>query len=339
LATQDFDIKDSATRSSARYQLEEQLGAGTVGTVYRARNVDTGQRVALKVLLPSACKNDQIRARFLREMYVLERLSHPNIVRCYGGGQMDHQLFFAMDIIDGGSIRQVIDAHGKIPWPQAVRWSIRVLSALQHAHNHGVIHRDIKPSNLFLTTDGRIVLGDFGIAFDVEGSDITLDGLTVGTVASPAPEQTRGEREITGKSDIYSYGCVLFEMLTGRLPYRGRSYAQIIDGHLNQPVPNVNEAGAHCPGWLDEIVYQMMQKDPAARPFNARSVEGYLMDHLDRAEAGQQPNGQQAEEFRPYEQWSSSPYDLGRISAGRMLALAAMVLVLAMLTIAAALQH
>jgi len=315
-------------KRSPRYEPGEKLGDGTVGSVYRARNPDTGQVVALKVLLPNVCKQEQVRARFLREMYVLEKLSHRNIVRYYGGGQTGSQLFYAMELLDGGSIKDLILAHGKLPWRESVRWAIRILSALQHAHNHGIIHRDIKPSNLFLTREGRIVLGDFGIAFDVEGADITHDGMAVGTLAYSSPEQIRGDRGIGGQADLYSLGCVLFEMLTGRLPFRGTSFAQLMHGHLHDPPPHVNDHGAGCPGWLDEIIWQMMQKDPGARPFNARAVEGYLMDHLAEQE-GEASVWSKDDHLRDLVAADANPFDLSTVPASRWLALAGLLILLA----------
>ena len=127
----------------------EQIGNGTVGTVYRAVRKPTGQTVALKLLLPAASHDKQISARFEREMVILERLNHPNIVNYYGGGIHDGQLFYAMELVEGGSLRDVLTRNGNITWDEAVECGWQVCSALQHAHNHGVIHRDLKPANLF----------------------------------------------------------------------------------------------------------------------------------------------------------------------------------------------
>ncbi|MCA9260566.1 MAG: serine/threonine protein kinase, partial [Planctomycetales bacterium] len=193
------------------FKLGDPLGVGTVGTVYRATSEDLDTPVAVKILHPNVAHDDQIVDRFQREIVIMERLNHPHIVRHYGGGVMDGQYFYAMQLLDHGSLKDRLQQHGRLPWAQAAAYAAQIASALQHAHNHGIIHRDLKPSNLFFAEDGRIVLGDFGIAHDMHDTDITADGITVGTYAYMSPEQICADGEITGKADIYSLGCVLYE--------------------------------------------------------------------------------------------------------------------------------
>jgi len=259
------------------YRTTEVIGVGSVGSIYCADDTRNKQRVALKILLPEVSQDEIIFSRFKREMMVLERLDHPHIINYYGGGEHEGQLYYAMELVEGGSVKRVIQEHGRIPWREAVEIGRQVASALQHAHNHGVIHRDLKPGNLFLTSDGQIKLGDFGIARDTHSADLTGQGMTVGTYAYMSPEQITGEEAVTGKADLYSFGCVMYEMLTGRQPFEGENFAQIFSQHLNKTPPPIAQQGVRCPEALEKLVFQLLEKDPEKRPFNARAVQADLM--------------------------------------------------------------
>lgn len=270
----------------ATFELGDQLGAGTVGVVYHATSPDLPHPVALKLLSPTVQGDDAIVERFQREIVVMERLNHPHIVRTYGGGQLEGQLFYAMQLLKYGSLKDRLK-RGPLPWPQAAAYAVQVASALQHAHNHGIVHRDLKPSNLFFNEDGDLVLGDFGIARDMHAqADITQHGMTVGTFSYMSPEQITADARIDGKADLYSLGCVLFEMLTARPPYRGATFAQVWDQHLNADPASVRAAQTDagvpvsCPEWLDELIQQLLAKKADDRPFSARAVEGNLLQHL-----------------------------------------------------------
>ncbi len=262
------------------YTLAEQLGAGTVGVVYRATCPELDHPVAIKLLHPSVTGNKVIVDRFEREIQIMERLNHPHIVRHFGGGQMDGRLYYAMQLLKHGNLKQHLETYGPLPWPQTAAFGVQIASALQHAHNHGVIHRDLKPSNLFFDDKGDLVLGDFGIARDSYASDITDQGMTVGTYSYMSPEQITADGHISGKADLYSLGCVLFEMLTGRPPYQGANFAQVWDQHMHSDPPSVRAAGVDCPEWLDELIQKLLAKKPDDRPFNARAVEGILLQNL-----------------------------------------------------------
>ncbi|REK25292.1 MAG: serine/threonine protein kinase [Planctomycetota bacterium] len=274
------------------FKLGELLGTGTVGTVYAAEDRTTGQEVAVKILLPEVSLDRNIVARFEREMLILSKLSHPNIIRYYGGGGHDfdrqgataagghgvHRLFYAMELVHGGSLKQVLTS-GKLPWQQAVRYGIKVCSALQHAHNYGIVHRDLKPGNLYLTYNGELKLGDFGIALDTGEASLTATGLIVGSYLYMAPEQIRGETgRIGNQTDLYALGCILYEMLVGRPPFQGATFAQIFDQHLkDDPVP-LAELDPSLPKSLCDIVMQCLAKNPYQRPLNARHVQGVLSE-------------------------------------------------------------
>ena len=266
--------------TKAEFRLGDPLGVGTVGTVFRAESDDIEGPVAVKILHPNVAHDPLIVDRFQREIQVMERLSHPYIVTYYGGGIMDGQYFYAMQLLENGSLKDRIKQYGPLKWQQAAAYATQIASALQHAHNHGVTHRDLKPSNLFFGTDGRLVLGDFGIAHDEDDTDITATGITVGTYAYMAPEQICADGTITNKSDLYSLGCVLYEMLTGSPPYKGANFAQIWDQHLHSSPKSMAECGIECPSWLQEVLDELLAKAPEDRPFNARAVQGRIKEHL-----------------------------------------------------------
>lgn len=267
--------------TAATFKLLEPLGVGTVGTVYRAESPDIDRPVAVKLLHPTIAHDENIVNRFQREIVIMERLNHPHIVRNYGGGLMDGQYFYAMQLLDQGSLKERLNQRGPLPWPQAAAFSAQIASALQHAHNHGIIHRDLKASNLFFDDKGAIVLGDFGIARDTHEADVTADGITVGTYAYMSPEQICADKEISGKADLYSLGCAMYEMLTGKPPFQGVNFAQIWDQHLHKQPPGLREQGIDCPEWLEKLIMQLLEKDPERRPFNARAVQGLIKDHLE----------------------------------------------------------
>ena len=266
--------------TAATFHLKELIGSGTVGAVYRAESPDLEGPVAIKLLHPTVSHDRDIVDRFQREIVIMERLNHPHIIRHYGGGLMDGQFFYAMQLLNHGSLKQRLKQHGPLPWQQVATYGAQIASALQHAHNFGIIHRDLKPSNLFFDSESRLYLGDFGIALDTHDADITADGITVGTYAYMAPEQICAEDSITGKADLYSLGCVMVEMLTGQPPFVGANFAQIWDQHLHHQPQGLRTSGVDCPEWLEELIMELLAKDPLQRPFNARAVQGILLEHL-----------------------------------------------------------
>ena len=266
--------------TAATFKLLEPLGVGTVGTVYRAESPDVNEPVAVKLLHPTIAHDENIVDRFQREIVIMERLSHPHIVRNYGGGLLDGQYFYAMQLLNHGTLKDRLHKYGPLPWPQAAAYATQIASALQHAHNHGIIHRDLKASNLFFGEDGQLILGDFGIARDTHEADVTADGITVGTYAYMSPEQICADKNLTGQADLYSLGCVIYEMLTGKPPFLGANFAQIWDQHLHSEPKGLAEQGVDCPRWLEETVMKLLEKEPQKRPFNARAVQGLIKDHL-----------------------------------------------------------
>jgi serine/threonine protein kinase len=266
--------------TAATFRLGEPIGVGTMGTVYRAESDDVAGPVAVKILHPTFSDDARIVDRFQREIVIMERLHHPNIVRHYGGGVMNGQFFYAMELLDHGTLKDRLRDQGPMDWPQAAGHMAQIAGALQHAHNHSVIHRDLKPSNLFFADDGRLILGDFGIALDTADADASADGVTAGTYAYMSPEQIGADRMISGKSDLYSLGCVSYEMLTGQPPFAGANFAQVWDQHLHAAPRPLSEQGVDAPAWLEGLVLQLLEKQPHKRPFNARAVQGRIRDGL-----------------------------------------------------------
>jgi serine/threonine protein kinase len=187
-----------------------------------------------------------------------------------------------MELVEGGSVRDLLDSHGSLAWQVVLNAAAQVCSALQCAHNHGIIHRDLKPGNLFLTRDGAIKLGDFGIARDVSATDLTGHGLTVGTHAYMAPEQITGDAGISGKADLYALGCCLYEMLTGQKPFIAENFPQLFEQHLRAQPPKPSRIVPQCPPELDEVIVHLLAKKPGDRPFNAREVQGRMLRMMDK---------------------------------------------------------
>jgi len=211
-----------------RYRIKRELGAGGMARVYLAHDVRHDRLVAIKVMRPDVAHTVGAE-RFLREIHLAARLSHPHILPLHDSGEAEGLLFYVMPNVDGPSLRERMKAVGKLPINEAVRITQEVAGALDYAHRHGVVHRDIKPENIMLH-EGRALVTDFGIGKAVgavEGAVFTQSGTTVGTPAYMSPEQAAGE-SVDGRSDIYSLGCVLYEMLTGEPPFTGPTVQAVI---------------------------------------------------------------------------------------------------------------
>ncbi|MDH3198386.1 MAG: protein kinase, partial [Candidatus Krumholzibacteria bacterium] len=246
--------------------------------------------VALKFLPDSAVASDEDRARFVREAQDAAALDHPNICTIYEIGEADGQLFIAMAFVDDESVKERIDRDGALPPAEAIRIAIQVADALAAAHEHGIVHRDIKSANVMLTAKGRALVMDFGLAERMDRVQVTPDSSTLGTVAYGAPEQARGE-SVDHRSDIWSLGVTLYEMLTGSLPFRGDYESAVVYSVLNQAPSPPSSVGKGLSPELDAIVVKMLAKDPAQRYARADEVARELRRMLamldpDTADAG-----------------------------------------------------
>lgn len=260
-------------RKIGPFQIEDKLGVGGMGIVYRATYLKTGQVVALKALAPELCADPKIAKRFEREMEILKKLKHPNIIKYYGGVSTPNQQFYAMEMIAGGGLDLLLRKKGRFTWEETVDYSIQIAKALEYAHNAGVIHRDLKPANLLVTKDGVLKLTDFGIARDSQATQLTQAGKTVGTLAYMAPEQITGKTPITRRTDLYALGCLMFQLMTGRTPFESATQPELLFKHLDETPPSVREFNPDCPRYLEVLIADLMEKDPNDRPFDALSVQ------------------------------------------------------------------
>lgn len=260
----------------AHYEVLSSLGIGAVGSVYRARDTESGASVALKLLHPTSQNTVDVQRRFIREVTVLQKLDHPNIVQYYDCGIHEGQYFLAMEQVDCGTLKDVLKGGRVLPWRDAVDVAIQICAALEVAHAKGVIHRDLKPANLFLSKDGLVKVGDFGLARAEDLSRLTEAGTTVGTCRYMPPEQIAGEERLTGAVDLYALGCLLFEMLVGRSPFDGTTLVMVFEKHMFADPENPCDLIAGCPADLGELVLKLLAKEPANRPPSAAIVKDWL---------------------------------------------------------------
>jgi serine/threonine-protein kinase len=263
------------------YEVFSKLGQGGTAAVFKAVQKSMGRPVALKILLPSMVKHKRYIKRFLKEAEMAGKLNHKNIVKAIDAGQHGGYYYLAMEFIEGESLTAMVRRLGALDEWTALKITLEIGAALNHAHRHGIIHRDVKPQNIFVTKDGTAKLGDLGLARATisEGDDVTRHGWTVGTPNYMSPEQARGE-EADARSDIYSLGATLFHMLVGRPPYVGSTPAEIMAKVVKEPIdwprekrrdlskaPRLRGPGAgyncHC-GWQEPVRYPR-----AARPQEA----------------------------------------------------------------------
>lgn len=253
------------------FELQEKIGEGGMGIVYQARYVKDDRLFAVK-LIPAEITNKTLIARFEREIEILKTLRHPNIVRAFGGVCEDKQRFYAMELVDGGTLWDKIQTHGFLPWEKVTDWGQQMCAALAYAHAKGIIHRDVKPNNFLVTKAGQLKLSDFGLVSVMSEAKLTADGRTLGTVQYMSPEQIRGKPPLTPATDIYSLGCVFYEMLTGQPPYVGENPGPIMHAHLHDIPRPISEVNKDCPVTLERLVLQMVEKDPEQRPASAEEV-------------------------------------------------------------------
>jgi serine/threonine-protein kinase len=263
-----------------KWILDREIGRGGMGSVYLAHEEGSGRQGAVKVLAAELARETGFLQRFQREIEVLSRLSHPNIVRFYESGAENGLSYYAMEYVDGESFEQLLQERGRLPWKEVLDAALQVCPALKHAHDHGVIHRDLKPPNLLRTPTGVIKLTDFGIAKVFAGRPLTSTGGIVGTVEYLSPEQASG-KPATKRSDLYSLGAVLYTLVTGRTPFEGKTAADILHKHLYARFEKPNKLLPEIPYELDDIICQLLEKDPAKRPADSLVLHR-LLDSLRR---------------------------------------------------------
>jgi len=251
---------------SDRYTLERELGRGGMATIYLAREVGDGQAVAIKAIhrnLGSAIGVE----RFRREMGIVASLSHPRIVPLYDSGSAGEVLYYIMPYVEGESLFQRLQREKRLPLDDALQITHDVAGALGYAHSRGILHRDVKPENILLVT-GHALVADFGLARAIGAADhrkLTQTGTIVGTVYYMSQEQLSEERDLDQRVDIYSLGCILYELLTGRPPYNGLSVTDLVTQILRAPIPSVRKVNAAVPAAVDQAICRALAKSAADR--------------------------------------------------------------------------
>ena len=285
-----------------RYELTRQIAEGGFGVIWVARDVNLGRDLAIKFLLPQHNSNAEIVSRFVGEARTLARVVHPGIVTVYESGEVsgtntkaDGTAFILMELLEGETLSQRLRRTGPLPATTAMEICRQVANALGAAHQLGMIHRDLKPDNIMLVKDPAIAIGerakvlDFGIAKNAANSTTTAAtqiGMVFGTPAYMSPEQCRSSTDVTPASDVYSLGCILFELLLGRPPFLGSGMGELFAAHLMTAPPSPRSLNPTLPRHLDDVIGAMLAKDPTGRPASMMVVERILEDsRLDKAPA------------------------------------------------------
>lgn len=263
-------------RSLGRYELTRELGRGGMGVVWAAHDREHGREVAVKLVAPRAGGDEftSLERRFLREARLTGRLRHPGIPAVHDHGSHEGELYLVMDLVPGRALDAVLRSEGPLPVEHVADIARQTAEVLAHAHTQTVVHRDLKPSNLMVTPDGEIKVLDFGVAAALEPQPgetrFTAANATPGTVVYMAPEQAVGRTVPAG--DLYSLGCVLYELLTGAPPFTSRSPFMLYHQHAHDPVPPLDERRSGVPPGLRELVEALLEKKPEDRPVSATEV-------------------------------------------------------------------
>lgn len=260
-----------------RYEIERELGAGAAAVTVAAHDRRLGRRVAIKILRPHDELDPAFSQRFTREARAAASITHPHVVSVYDVGQEGELLYLVMQFVDGTDLKRVIERDGALPWERAVRIATSVLAGLTPIHEVGIVHRDIKPQNVLIGSNGEVKVTDFGVVHMELDTSLTVVGTTVGTAAYMAPEQAQG-RTPTPAADVYAVGVMLYEMVTGRLPFDEPTAVATMLAHIQrQPDPPVAPPGRQqLPTWLMSVIRQAMAKDPGARFRTAAAMQWAL---------------------------------------------------------------
>jgi serine/threonine-protein kinase len=252
------------TLLSGRYRLEARIGAGGMSTVYRAFDETLERWVAIKLLNREVSSDSDELERFRREARAVAQLSHPHVVGVIDAGEDDGRPYIVFEYVEGETLKERIRRLGRLPVPEAVAYAVEIARALGAAHAAHIVHRDVKPQNVLIDEEGSAKVTDFGIARTLEEEGLTADGRVIGTTDYVSPEQAMGHA-VTGQSDLYSLGIVLYEMLTGEVPFKGENQVAVAMKHVREPLPDVQQARPEISAALASVVDRATAKVPADR--------------------------------------------------------------------------
>ena len=251
-------------RLDARYEIREIIGIGGMAVVYKAYDCIDDRIVAIKILKEEFVRNSEFLNRFRNESKAIAVLSHPNIVKVIDVSFGDNFQYIVMEYIDGITLKEFMQRQGALSWKDTLYFTVQILRALQHAHDKGIVHRDVKPQNIMLLSDGTIKVTDFGIARFARSGQNTLTDKAIGSVHYISPEQARGD-VIDEKADLYSVGVMMYEMLTGKLPFDGGNAVSVALMHMNNEPEAPRKIKPDIPAGLEQVVLRAMRKKPAYR--------------------------------------------------------------------------
>ncbi len=258
-----------------RYKIMEVAGSGGMAFVYRAHDLISDKDVAIKMMKEETAANKVNLSRFEREARASASLNHQNIVKVLNVGSYQGLPYMVNEYVEGQNLKEVLDVRGKFSFMEACDIMYQLCSAVMYAHNHGIIHRDIKPQNIFLTSEGIIKLGDFGIATFQNSSHVTRQENVVGTIYYIAPEVTQGNPS-TNRSDIYSMGITFFELITGRVPFDGENYYAISAMKIRDEFPSIKKYNPKTPECIENIIYKACLRNPNDRYVNAEMMRNEI---------------------------------------------------------------
>ncbi len=270
------------SKISDRYQIIKTLGEGGMANVYLAHDIILDRNVAVKVLRGDLANDEKFVRRFQREALSASSLSHPNIVEMYDVGEDDGQYYIVMEYVDGKTLKQILKQRGKLSITEVVDIMLQLTDGMAHAHDAYIIHRDIKPQNIMILSNGMIKITDFGVATAMNSTQLTQTNSVMGTVHYLPPEQAQGKGS-TIRSDIYSMGIMMYELLTGLVPYKGDNAVEIALKHLKEPLPSVRKINANIPQSIENVIIRATAKNPKNRYVDAREMHEDLKTALDES--------------------------------------------------------
>jgi serine/threonine-protein kinase len=266
-------------------RLARRLGSGAIGVVYEAEQLSIGRRVAIKMLSSKAASDQKVVQRFQRESKLCAQIQHPNVVSVYDCGFERGVHYLIMEYVDGQTLAGMLDEAERLPWAKAAKLVLQVARGLEHAHGLGIIHRDIKPANILVGTDGTAKLADLGLAKQLEeeeGGDsplgLTMQGVALGSPAYMPPEQIRSAKDVTPSSDLYALGASFYQLVTGTLPFDGRTAPEVMTKVLREEAKPLSVVAPDVPPAIAAFITRTLSKDPAGRPASASAFIVELED-------------------------------------------------------------